>query len=110
MFFEFQNRASNLISQDSITISVKNKGYLRDELVGSYQFDMTFVYFKEKHVIHNQWIALINQESENFNEIAGYLKVSISVQGPGDEQIQLGDDHGPKQVNQDAMIPAQIKK
>lgn len=46
---------------------------------------MTYVYFKDKHVFHNQWIALMNPESEDYSEIAGNLKLSIAVQGPGDE-------------------------
>jgi len=57
----------------------------RDELIGAYEFDMTYVYFKDKHAIHNQWVALMNPESENFSDIAGNLKVSIAIQGPGDE-------------------------
>ena len=59
----------------------------RDELIGMYEFDMTYVYFKKDHVIHNQWIALCNPESEDFSAVAGNLKVSIAVQGPGDEQV-----------------------
>ena len=46
---------------------------------------MTFIYFKEKHAMHNQWIALVNPESEDFSAVAGNLKISIAVQGPGDE-------------------------
>lgn len=50
-----------------------------------YEFDITKVYYEKQHVIQNQWIALFNPESANFCDITGYLKVSISVQGPGDE-------------------------
>ena len=28
-----------------------NKGIFRDELIGMYEFDITTVYFKEKHTI-----------------------------------------------------------
>jgi hypothetical protein len=30
-------------------------------------------------------LALSNPDGKDFNEITGYLKISISVSGPGDE-------------------------
>ena len=62
-----------------------NKGMFRDEMIGSYEFDMTFVYYMKDHAMHNQWVALVNPESEDFSAVAGNLKLSIAVQGPGDE-------------------------
>ncbi len=53
--------------------------------VGAYDFDVSFVYFKDKHALFHQWIALSNPEGKDFNEITCYLKLSISVAGPGDE-------------------------
>jgi len=71
---------------------------------------MTKIYFEKDHAIQNQWIALSNPESDNFSEITGNLKVSISVQGPGDEQVQLNESTGPEDPNQTVMMPATIKK
>jgi hypothetical protein len=96
VFFEPNNVHSSKISLDTISIQVLNKGMFRDELIGAYEFDMTYVYFKDKHAVHNQWVALMNPESENFSDIAGNLKVSIAIQGPGDEQVQLSDEIGPE--------------
>lgn len=87
-----------------------NKGMFRDEMIGTYEFDMTTVYFKAKHAIQHQWIALFNPEGEDFSEITGNLKISMSVQGPGDEQVQLNDQAGPDSVDQVVLMPAQIKK
>lgn len=36
---------------ETISIKVMNKGMFRDEMIGQYEFDMTSVYFKPKHVI-----------------------------------------------------------
>ena len=36
---------------DTISIKVMNKGFIRDQMIGTYEFDMTTVYFKEKHAI-----------------------------------------------------------
>ena len=30
-----------------------NKGMFRDEMIGSYEFDMTYIYFKDEHAMHN---------------------------------------------------------
>lgn len=30
-----------------------NKGMFRDEMIGMYEFDMTYIYYKEKHAMHN---------------------------------------------------------
>ena len=36
---------------ETITIKVMNKGLIRDDMIGTYEFDMTTVYFKQKHAI-----------------------------------------------------------
>lgn len=101
---------SSKIEMETICIKVMNKGIFRDELIGTYEFDMTTVYFKEKHAIQHQWIALFNPEGEDFSAITGNLKISMAVQGPGDEQVQLSDQAGPDSVDQVVLMPAQIKK
>ncbi len=63
----------------------------KDTVVGVYEVDITHVYFSPKHAIFHQWIALSNPESEDFNEISCYLKLSIAVACQGDEQIPLTD-------------------
>lgn len=109
LFFEPRAMHSSNIEVETITIRVLNKGLFRDELIGRYDFDITSVYFREKHCIQHQWIALFNPEGENFSDISGYLLVSISVQGPGDEQVQLEEQCGPE-ADKEVMMPAQIKK
>ena len=95
---------------ETISIKVMNKGIFRDEMIGMYEFDMTSIYFKEKHAIQHQWIALYNPEGADFSEITGNLKISIAIQGPGDEQVQLSDQSGPDSIGEIVLMPAQIKK
>jgi len=83
---------------------------MRDELIGTYEFDVSLVYFKDSHVLQHQWIAMFNPEGANFSDISANLKISIAVQGPGDEQIQLKDQEGPDKPGQQVLMPAQIKK
>ena len=82
----------------------------RDEMIGLYEFDMTNIYFRKDHVMHNQWIALCNPEGEDFSAVAGNLKISIAVQGPGDEQVQLNDEAGDQGADAATLMPATIKK
>lgn len=51
LFFEPRNIHASKIEMETITIKVMNKGIFRDEMIGTYDFDMTAVYFKEKHCI-----------------------------------------------------------
>lgn len=51
MFFEPRNQIKQEIEEATISIRVLNKGLFRDDLVGCYDFDITFVYFKDKHTI-----------------------------------------------------------
>jgi len=39
------------------------------------------------HLLLHRWIALSNPNAENYAEITGYLKLSISIAASGDEQI-----------------------
>lgn len=75
----------------TVQIKLKNKGMFRDELIGEYAFDITTIYFRENHTLEHQWIALSNPESSNFSSVQGILRVSITVQAEGDEQINLQD-------------------
>ena len=62
--------------------------------------------------MYNQWLALSNPEGKDYNDITAYLKVSISIAGPGDEQIQLTEDKSglDNSDGDNVMMPASIKK
>jgi hypothetical protein len=69
------------------------------------------VYFQPKHALFHQWVALSNPEGKDFNEITCYLKLSISVTGPGDEQISLNENSGLDSNEEvEVMMPPSIKK
>jgi hypothetical protein len=51
LFFEPRSVHSSKIEIDTITIKVKNKGLLKDQLIGMYEFDMARVYSEKKHTI-----------------------------------------------------------
>jgi hypothetical protein len=64
-----------------------DKGYFKDAMIGAYEFDVAFIYFMEKHSLMHRWVALSNPASANFNEVSGYMKLSITIAATGDEQV-----------------------
>jgi hypothetical protein len=63
---------------------VLDKGFFKDAMIGIYEFDVAYVYFMNEHTMFHQWVALSNPSSASFNEVTGYLKLSISVAATGD--------------------------
>lgn len=46
------------------------------------------MYSENNHAFHHTWFALSNIERK-FNEISGYLKLSVSVLGDSDKAVEL---------------------
>lgn len=44
----------------------------------------------------HKWIIMSNPESEDYGEVTGQLKLSITICGEGDEQIGIQDDPHPE--------------
>ncbi len=62
----------------------------------------------QQHALMHKWLALSNPNSENFNEIAGYLKISITIAATGDEQVQIQEDDN--ENSEDAILmPTSIR-
>jgi len=76
----------------------------KNAVVGIYEIDLAFIYFKEKHAIFNQWVGISNPTAKNFNELSGYLKISASVIGPGDEQVALNDGPNLDRTDKEMML------
>src|SRR5262249_29268080 len=52
---------------------------------GQFEFDVQGVYYRQHHELFRQWVALTDITDEH-EGIQGYLKLSLVVLGPGDEQ------------------------
>ena len=89
-----------------------NKGFFKEDSIGLYEFDLTQIYYMKSHALFHQWLALSNPEGKDFNEITAYIKLSISIAGPGDEQVQLSEEEGGVESTDTAVIlmPSSIKK
>ena len=65
------------IEQAKIKIRILDKGYFKDAVIGAYEFDAAYIYFMKDHALMHRWLALSNPNSQSYNEVAGYLKISI---------------------------------
>lgn len=85
-----------------------DKRTFKDALIGEYEMDLTHVYFHKKHTIFHRWFALCNPKNEDYTKVSGYIKVSISVIGTGDEQVVLKDDEN-DDSDSPILMPPQIQ-
>ena len=50
-------------------------------MIGYY---LTYIYQQENHAIMHKWVVLSDPTAADFTEVTGYLKLSITVTGAGD--------------------------
>ena len=92
LFLEPMNIDKRDAEGGKLTIRLLDKGLFKDALIGLYEFDLSYIYLKDNHCIEHKWLALNNPGDENYMEICGYVKVSISVTATGDEGIELKEE------------------
>ena len=85
LFLEPRNVEKEEAEDAKIVIKLNDKGFLKNSMIGMFEFDLSYIYFMKDHCLLHQWIAFSDPNSENYSEITGYLKVSISVAASGDE-------------------------
>ena len=95
IFFEPKNCESEKLEQGKITFKLMDKGFFKDATIGYYEFDLSYIYLMKDHALMHKWIIMSNPESEDFGEVTGYLKISITVAGTGDEQVSITEDPNP---------------
>ncbi|MES1910298.1 MAG: hypothetical protein MHM6MM_002918, partial [Cercozoa sp. M6MM] len=87
LVFEFAGLTVAELQQAKIKITTVDANTLmRDAQIGSFEFDVSSVYFKEGHEIYRQWVALSDTRGKR-EGVQGYLRVSVTVLGPDDEQV-----------------------
>ena len=75
--------------------------FRRNELIGAYDVDFSFVHGQKMHEVYRRWCVLTDTEHSG-DEIQGYLKVTCVVLGPGDAPPSHGGgDGGDDQADED---------
>lgn len=86
LVFELSKKELEELRRATINVRVLDANRIKsDVLIGGYQFDLSQVYFNDHHEVFRQWVALMNP-SPKIKGIQGYLKCSVVVLGPDDEQ------------------------
>jgi hypothetical protein len=106
LFFEPKNVEKERLEKGKIEIKLLDKGFFKDALIGYYEFDLSYIYLMKDHALMHKWIIMSNPESDDFGEVTGYLKISITIAGEGDEQVAIEDDPNPE--TDDVLQPPQI--
>ena len=91
-----------------ILIKLLDKGFLKNGLIGQFEFDLSYIYFMKDHLLLHKWIALSNPNGDNYSEICGYIKLSISVAASGDEQVQITDDDENEDGDDEIIMPPSL--
>lgn len=52
-----------------IMIKLVDKGFMKDALIGQFEFDMSYIYFMKDHLLLHKWLALSNPNGEDFAKI-----------------------------------------
>ena len=107
IFMEPKNVEKQDAEDAQIVIRVLDKGIFKDELIGQFEFNLSYIYFKKDHIMQHQWVAISNPNGEDYSTITGYIKLSISVVCTGDEQVQITDEDGMEE-DTNIMMPPQL--
>lgn len=84
VFYEKKNVEEEQLAMARVEIKLLDKGFFKDALIGYYEFDLTYIYQQENHSLMHKWIIMSNPEGEDFGEVTGYLKISMTITGDGD--------------------------
>jgi hypothetical protein len=88
LFFEFQNKSIDDLETGMLKIAVMDHETLgSNNIIGQFTIDVSYIYkMNADHELYKRWIAIRDLTDESA-EIKGFVKLSISVLGPGDKPV-----------------------
>ena len=104
LYFSKLSCTVNELESSKILIEVLDSKSFKNNLIGSYELDFTYIYFQPKHSIIHQWIILSNPYSEDITVQRGLIKVGVNVMHESDK----GEDLTVKGVSDSLIIPPQV--
>lgn len=86
LFFNYSKLRKDEVEDAVIKVSVFDADFgSRNDMIGLFQLDMSMVYYKPHHEVYRQWVGLTDPTNPDDKGLQGYLKLSITVLGPGDK-------------------------
>ena len=119
LFLNFPNMEKEQMEDAVIKVSVFDADtFTRDDLIGSYSMDASYVYFQPHHEVHNQWVGITDPTNADDTGVQGYLKLSVAVLGPGDkrhqydakEEAEMAAKEKSQGVQSMLLMPPQIER
>jgi hypothetical protein len=109
LYFHKKHVQPDEIHTEKIRIAVLDANtFSRNVLIGAFDFDIARIYYSDNHEIFRSWVALTDT-SGTHQGIQGYLKLSITVLGPGDKQ-HIHDEHEVEDENDIVIMPPSIEQ
>jgi hypothetical protein len=114
--FNYQDLHKNEVDVGVLKIDVMDENKVcRNSTIGGYHFDISHIYAQKHHEMHRQWVALADVSNPVDTTITGFVRLSISVTGPGDkahvhdavEDMKRERESGNDGM-QDALVPASV--
>jgi hypothetical protein len=100
--FNLAKMDKSTIEDGIIRVACKDSGLLGNTMIGAYVVDATLIYTMNKdHEFYRQWVPLMDDSDPEDVGVQGYLKISITMVGPGEK---------PKTHDEDAERAAEIAK
>jgi len=111
LFFETHIDTPEQLAAETLNIEVfDSRHILKNDLLGSYEMDATYLYGCEKHALVHKWLAITNAKSKDFTKVRAYLKVGISLLGDGDELVDLNVKLPTEAKTEEILLPPQIQQ
>lgn len=104
LYFSKLNASVTELEESKILIEVLDSRTIKNSLIGSYELDFTYVYFKPKHSIIHQWIILSNPFTEDMSIQRGLVKIGVNILHETDK----AEDLTAKSVAESLLIPPQV--
>ena len=107
--FSLRNVSEQDLEQFELKLSIYDGSeiYTKNQLIGDFKFDLVRIYYKQHHELYQQWVGLTNI-MKNYQNIFGYLKVSIVVLANKDEEYVHPEYQDVKILNQQSLSNALI--
>lgn len=87
LYFNFRDMKPNKIAEACIDVSILDYDTIgAHALIGVTSFTCGHVHQQEGHEIYRKWCGVVDNKNADDNGYQGYVKVSVTVLGPGDEQ------------------------
>jgi len=88
LFLDLTDMDEETVEATSILFAVYDADLIsRNDLIGSYTFNLLDVYYHKNHAQRNIWLGLVDELNPKDSGIQGYGKVSVCVLGPGDKAV-----------------------